>query len=105
MGMRRRYYRELQNNGMIHTEKCSPEEVRKYKAMKVSEIPDDIDTANTENANEYIKYTKDQLSDEELKIFTLAKINSNLKIIKSGVVFFVVLAIIGVILGIIGLVQ
>lgn len=73
--------------------------------MKTSELPDDIDINNTACACEFAKYSKGELSDEELKIFALAKINSNLKFIKACVIFFVILAIIGIILGIAGLAQ
>lgn len=105
MNMRRIYYRELQNNGMINTEKCSSEEFYKYKDMKASEIPDNVDFANASESTGFYKYSKGELSDEELKIFALAKINSKLKFIKGCVIFFVVLAIIGIILGIIGVAQ
>lgn len=103
MSMRKRYYRELWKNGIIHTEKCSTEEYYKYKTMKSSDLPDDVDVNDSSEAYGFHKYSTGGLSDEELKIFALAKINSNLKFIKNYVLFFVVLAVIGIILGILRL--
>ena len=86
---------------MLYAEKCSDEETKKFSGKQGDDLPDNVDFME----ETYKKYTKSELSDEELKIFALAKINSNLKIIKVCIIFFVVLAVIGIILGIVGLSQ
>lgn len=105
MSLRKRYNKELWKNELIYTEKCSPEDNNTYEVMKESDLPDDVDVNNSGEASGFYKYSKGELSDEELKIFALAKINSNLKFIKGCIIFFVILAVIGIILGIVGLAQ
>lgn len=105
MSMRKRYYKELLKSDMIYTKSCSSEENEQYRNIKDKQLPDDIDLAPNTEGTSFIRYTKGELSDEELKIFALAKINSTLNFIKGCAIFFVIIAIVGIILGCVGLFQ
>lgn len=90
------YLQELENNGLVTSEYCSDEENEKYSNMNEDQIPDNV--YQPVESTDYQRYESD-LTDEEKKLYLLAKQNSNLKIIKGCVIFFVVLAIIGIIVG------
>lgn len=94
--MRKMYNKALLDNSLMFYKNCSNEEIKEYKNMDQKDLPDDI---FADQSTFLRKYVKGDLSDDEMKIFLLTKINKNIRIIKSCAIFFVILAIIGIILG------
>lgn len=100
--IRRMYNVELLNNDLFYTKNCTQEENEKYKSMPQDELPDDI-IVDPNYPSYHLQYIKGELTDEEIKIYLLAKLNSHVRVIKGCVIFFVVLAVLGIILGFIGI--
>jgi hypothetical protein len=97
--LRQSYYEELQNCNLVDVEYCSNEENDKLSGMQEDGIPNNVQKSI--GTKYYHRYVSD-LSDEEKKLFLMTKQLSNLKSIKNCLIFFVVLAIIGLIIGFIG---
>lgn len=101
MTLRESFYQTLYKNDLIYTEKCSDEEIKGFSGKPSNSLPDDVYVID----GTYKRYKVGELSNDELQLLVLSKINNNLKIIKGCVIFFVIVAVIGIILGIVGLSQ
>lgn len=99
MSIRKRYLEELYINNLVYRESCSKEENEQYRKMKPGDLPDSVSRDQNPDTPMFLKYSKSDLTDDELKLFILSKINSNLKIIKGCAIFVAILASIGIILG------
>ena len=105
MSIKKNFYRALYKDKLIPISHCTDEENQKFANMTKKELPDNVDAVPNNTPKVFMRYSKGGLSDEELKLFTLEKINSNLKTVKGCIIFFVVLAIISAVLTAFGLVQ
>lgn len=95
---RRLLYEELQKYDLVDIEYCNDEENKKFNAMAENDIPDNVEKSpGTKYYHRYVSV----LSDEEKKLFLMAKQLSNLNIIKNCLILFVILTIIGLIFGLI----
>lgn len=99
MNQRRLFYEELQKYDLVDVEYCNDEENEKFNAMAENDIPDSVEKSpGTKYYHRYIS----SLSNEEKKIFLLAKQISSLNTIKNCLILLVVLSIFGLILGFFG---
>lgn len=95
--IKRAFLKELYYNGIIGSDDCTEEENQRYTKMNDDELPDGIDVSGNDSSK-FIKYQNNDLTEEQMKLFLLAKQNSNLRAIKRCIMFFVVLVIIGILL-------
>lgn len=96
MNQRRLFYEELQKYDLVDVEYCNDEENAKFNAMAENNIPDSVEKSpGTKYYHRYIS----NLSNEEKKLFLMAKQLSNLNIIKNCLILFVILSIFGLIFG------
>lgn len=92
INLKKAMYQELVNNKAIYRVNCSREENEKYENMKYEDWPEDIDRISADEPG-YCRYSKGNMTDEQIKLYLLAKQTSNLRVIKGCVVFFVILAV------------
>lgn len=86
--------------GITEVEFCSKEETEQLRRMqkKKEPLPEDVHVTTDQR---FYRYKEPDMTKEEIKELLLCKQTRYLKSIKSGVIFFVALAIIGLLLGII----
>jgi hypothetical protein len=93
---------KLEEYNLCIREDCSQEDNLKYSKMNPNEIPENVFQSTYGEYIEFYKLSKPNISDDEIKILLQIEQEKHLHSIKYCMIFFVVLAIIGIILGCVG---
>jgi hypothetical protein len=93
----------LENNGILIRKNCTNEENLKYAGMdKSGDLPTDV-FANESSYTEkrYYKLSKSDLTDDDITTLISLKKVEHLKKIKDCMIYFVIISILSIIIGII----